>query len=80
QQDHERARSLSSQATIDPINARLSKSNENITQAAAQKNPLPSVEQQSRERITPSEDRQLAVPAAKQLASAQLQKFNLLKE
>lgn len=81
QQDHERTRSLSSQTIFDSISARLSKSNENLTQSISQQNPLSISEQPTRERITKSEDRQQLLPSAvKSLTPAQIQKFNLLKE
>ena len=72
----ERARSLSSQAILDPIHSRLSKSNENITQTTSQKHPT-STEPQRGERITKSEDRHLSNT---NLNDLQIQRFNSLKE
>lgn len=68
QQEQERARSLSTQTIFDPINSRLSKSNDNLTQT---------IEQQRDERITKSEDRHLLnIP----LNNLQIQRFNFLKD
>ena len=74
--ESERARSSSSQAILDPIHSRLSKSNENITQSTSQKHPT-SMEPQRGERITKSEDRHLSNT---NLNDLQIQRFNSLKE
>jgi hypothetical protein len=76
QQDQERARSLSSQTIFDPINSRLSKSNENITQSISQKQSS-SNETPRPERMTKSEDRHLSNNLLNDL---QIQRFNSLKE
>lgn len=76
-QDTERARSLSSQATFDPIHSRLSKSNENINQTLPLKTPSPNNELQRGERITKSEDRHLT---NKSLTNAQIQQYKVLRE
>ncbi|CAF1246383.1 unnamed protein product [Rotaria sordida] len=80
QHDQERARSLSSLTILDPVNSRLSKSNENIAQSTSQKHSTTSIEQQNRERITKSEDRHSSIPAVKPLTSSQIQQFNSIKE
>ncbi len=79
QQDRERPRSVSSQTTFDPINVRLSKSNENIFQSTSQK-PPPFIEQQRGERITKSEDRHPISRTLTPLNDLHIQRFNLLKD
>jgi len=76
QHEQERARSLSSQAIFDPINSRLSKSNENMTQSISQKYSS-TIESQRGERITKSEDRLLSNT---QLNDLQIQRFHFLKD
>jgi len=76
QQEQERARSLSSQTIFDPINCRLSKSNENMTQTVSQKYSS-STESQRGERISKSEDRRSSNTLLNDL---QIQRFHLLKD
>ncbi|CAF4332818.1 unnamed protein product, partial [Adineta steineri] len=78
-QERERPRSVSSQTTFDPINARLSKSNENLSQTTSQKTPT-FIEQQRAERISKSEDRHSLTSAPIPLNDLQIQRFNLLKD
>lgn len=77
--ERERPRSVSSQTTFDPINTRLSKSNENITQTVSQKTPT-FVEQHRTQRVTKSEDRHSSASVTTPLNDLQIQRFNILKD
>ncbi len=77
QQDQERARSLSSQTIFDPVHARLSKSNENITQSIPQKTS--SLAEQRTERITKSEDRNSSTTNVS-FNDLQFQRYYFLKD
>lgn len=77
--ERERPRSVSSQTTFDPINTRLSKSNENLSQGSSQRTPT-FVDEQRAQRITRSEDRQSTTSITAPLNDLQIQRFNLLQE
>lgn len=74
--EQERARSLSTQPLLDPINSRLSKSNENLTQTNLPKQS-PTIELPRNERLTKSEDRHLSNTI---LNDVQIQRYNAMKE
>ncbi|CAF1615421.1 unnamed protein product, partial [Adineta ricciae] len=77
--ERERPRSVSSQTTFDPINTRLSKSNENITQTVSQQTPT-FIEQHRTQRVTKSEDRHSSASVTTPLNDLQIQRFNILKD